>query len=246
MNSDLIFNQNRKVSSAFIDSAVKMGIAQSVLMVQDNLTELFGKLKCDGVTYREQFNVFWVFTKTRLHFIRRPKWTDEIIATTFPVNASGFKTNVNSSICDLDGNPLVTANMEACVLSLENHRPVRLNTLTYPQKDFPDPCFFEPFERFNVEYADEDFVYEQKIRSQNIDMSRHMNNNEYIKFALNIFDTDFLLSHEPKNLEVHYNGESKEGQILKIYSKRIDGAWYIKITESERNVFEMKIDFYEE
>lgn len=245
MNEDLVFQQDRKVSSAFIDSSVKMGIAQTVLMIQDNLTELFGKIKCDGVTYREQFNVFWVFTRTKVHFNKRPSWTDRINAKTYPVSNSGLRTNVNTVLSSADGDELVTANMEACVLDLENHRPVRLNTLTYPQSDFPEPCFVDPFEKFSVEYGDEDFVYEQKIRSQNIDMSKHMNNNEYIKFALNIFDTDFLLTHEPKNLEVHYNGESKENQVLKIFSKQIDGEWFIKITESNRNVFEMKIDFYE-
>ena len=76
MENELIFTQNRKVTSAFIDSTVKLGIAQAVLMVQDNLTECFSKLQCDGVVYREKFNVFWVFTKTKIHFERRPDWRE--------------------------------------------------------------------------------------------------------------------------------------------------------------------------
>ncbi len=246
MQDDLIFQQKRKVTSAFIDSSVKMGISQTVLLIQDNLTELFRKLKCDGITYRDRFNVFWVFTRTKVHFTRRPDWTDELYASTFPVNCGGLRTNVNSMLRDLDGNELISANMEACVLDLENHRPVRLGTLTYPQSGFPEPCFDLPFEKFSVEYGEDDFVYEQKIRSHNIDMSRHMNNNEYIKFALDVFDGDFLLTHEPRDLEVHYNGESVEGQVLKVYSKKLDGVWYIRIEESGRNVFEMGISFYEE
>ena len=245
MNENLVFRQNRKVSSAFIDSQVKMGISQTVLMIQDNLTELFGLMKCDGVTYREKFNVFWVFTKTKVEFMRRPKWTDEISVTTFPVSNTGLRTNVNTVIKDDSGNDMIYANMEACVLSLENHRPVRLGTLTYPDSDFPPPCFSKPFEKFPSDFSEDDFVYEQEIRSQNIDMSGHMNNNEYIKFALNVFDGDFLLTHEVKSLEVHYNGESKEKQSLKVWSKKIDGAFYVMISESGRNVFEMKIDFYE-
>ena len=35
-----------------------MGIAQTVLMIQDNLTECFNKLDCDGVIYRERYNAF--------------------------------------------------------------------------------------------------------------------------------------------------------------------------------------------
>ena len=74
MDNNLIFEAPREISSAFIDSSVRMGVAQSVLLVQDNLTECFAAMKCDGVFYREQFNVFWVFTKTKVHFERRPDW----------------------------------------------------------------------------------------------------------------------------------------------------------------------------
>lgn len=59
MNNSLIFESEREISSAFIDSSVRMGVAQSVLLVQDNLTESFNAMDCDGVIYREKFNAFW-------------------------------------------------------------------------------------------------------------------------------------------------------------------------------------------
>ena len=71
-----------------------------------------------------------------------------------------------------------------------------------------------------------------------------MNNLEYIKLGLNVFSDDFIESHEVQNLEVHYTGESKEGQTLRIYRKEENGAYIIKIKESDRFVFEMKINFY--
>ena len=47
MKNELIFEKERYVSSAFIDSALKLGIAQTALMIQDNLTECFNMLGCD-------------------------------------------------------------------------------------------------------------------------------------------------------------------------------------------------------
>ena len=76
-----------------------------------------------------------------------------------------------------------------------------------------------------------------------IDMSHHMNNIEYIKLALNIFSDDFLLKNEVDFLYVHYQGESKEGQVLRVYAKNIDGRFFIFIKEQERLVFEMTIAF---
>ena len=243
LSQELIFTQERNISSAFIDSSVKMGIAQSVLMVQDNLTECFAKLGCDGIVYREKYNAFWVFTKSKLSFKRRPDWREKIEASTFPIDNAGFKAHINTILRDKNGETLITANQEACVLDLEKHRPVKLTNLNYPKENFPTPVFEEPFEKFDSDFSEADFKYEQIIRAQHIDMSHHMNNIEYIKLALNVFTDDFLLAHEVKSLEVHYTGESKEGQTLRIFSKTEGSTTLVVIKESERSVFEMKIAF---
>lgn len=236
------FEKQREITSAFIDSQTKLGIAQSVLLIQDNLTEDFEMMECDGIRFLE-LNVFWVFTKSKIHFYRRPDWREIITAKTFPINNAGFRTNVNTIFTDKDGQPILVANQEACVLDKEKHRPVKLTTLPYPKEDFPEPVYTEPFEKFPVEAANYEEVYQYQIRSQNIDMSHHMNNNEYIKLALNVFTTEFLENNEIKDLEVHYTGESKEGQTLKILKAQVASATYIQITESDRVVFEMKISF---
>lgn len=237
-----VYTQNRTVSSAFIDSTVKLGIAQSALMIQDNLTECFEKLKCDGIVYRE-LGAFWVFTKTKIKFYKRPDWRTKIIASTFPLGNEGMRTQINSKITDSDGETLIVSNQEACVLNLETHRPMKINSLPFPKDNFPEPVYTEPFERFSV--AKEDFkeIYTQVIRAQHIDMSHHMNNIEYIKLGLNVFTDEFLENHEPDMLEVHYTGESKEGQELHVMMAEKDNGYYINIVESSRTVFEMKIVF---
>lgn len=241
--SELVFTKQRYVSSAFIDSSLKMGIAQSVLMIQDNVTECFYTLGCDGVLYREKFNAFWVFAKTRVKFIRRPSWRETITAQTFPIDNTGLKTHINTQILDAENRPLLLAKQQACVLDLERHRPVRLSSLPYPREHFPQPIFTDDFEKFDCDFSEADFVYEQIIRSQLIDMSHHMNNIEYIKLALNVFSDDFLRNKEVDLLEVHYLGESLEGQTLRIYQKEIANSFFICIKTQLSTVFEMKINF---
>ena len=242
---NLIYKKERVVSSAFIDSSVKLGIAQAVLLVQDNLTECFDMLGCDGVTYLD-LNVFWVFTKMRIRFIERPAWRETVRAESFPVCNAGFRTNVNTAVYRGD-KPVLLANQEACVLDKDKHRPVKLTGLPFPKDGFPPAVFEEPFERFAVPEESWTEVFTHVIRSQNIDMSGHMNNNEYIKTALDVFPNDFLLAHEPLELEVHFLGESREGQTLSVCRADLNGALgsYVKIAESGRPVFEMKIVFAE-
>lgn len=241
--SDMIFTGERVISSAFIDSSVRMGIAQSVLMVQDNLTECFGALGCDGVVYREKFNSFWVFTKTKIQFVRRPAWRETVLARTFPVDNAGFKTHINTVLSDAEGKTLLLANQEACVLDCVSHRPVKLSALPYPSDRFPEKVFSAPFEKFSFDFSEDDFRYEQLVRSQHIDMSHHLNNIEYIKLGLNVFGDEFLRAHDAVSLEVHYTGESCEGQMLRVYSKTCADTTDIAIKESGRTVFEMRIVF---
>lgn len=239
----LTFSRERNVSSAFIDSSTKLGIAQAVLMVQDNLTECFAALGCDGITWRERFGVFWVFTKTRIDFFRRPCWRDRIAVRTFPVANAGFRAEVNTVLSDLDGNVLAAANQEACVLDLEKRRPVKLAALPFPAGPFPARACESPFGKFPQDFSEDEFAFEQAVRSQHIDMSRHMNNIEYIRLALSVFSDDFLQTHEPKSLEVHYTGESREGQLLRVFSRTDGGTTFVGIREGGRQVFEMRAEF---
>ena len=84
-------------------------------------------------------------------------------------------------------------------------------------------------------------MYRQKVLPQHIDMSRHMNNIEYVKLALNVFSVEDLAVCTPSELEVHFLGESLEGQTLRIFRAEHNGATYMKILEGERAVFEMKM-----
>ena len=239
----LIYESNRKISSAFIDSTVKLGIAQAVLLLQDNLSECFNAMNCDGIIVREKFNAFWVFTKTKVHFFDRPDWREEVIVKTYPIDNAGMRSHVNSEICSKEGRQLIIANQEVCALNYETHRPMKIADLSFPKEGFPPAVFEEPFERFPSDFTEDELVYEQKILSCQIDLSHHLNNIEYIKLALSVFSDDFLQLHTMENLEVHYTGESKEGQILKIYRRDLNGRTYVHIKESGRNVFECCIEF---
>jgi acyl-ACP thioesterase len=242
--SNYIYENKKEVSSAFIDSSVRLGTAQTTVLVQDNVTECFGSFGCDGVTYKKKYNAFWVFSKAKFNFFSRPAWTDFVTVKTFPINNSGIRTNINTQIVDSAGKLVANVKQEACVLSFENHRPMKLESVEFPAEGFPEPVLDEPFERFPSDFTEDEFVYDQVIRYCHIDMSHHMNNIEYIKVALNVLSVKEIEEREPLDLEVHYMGESMEGQTLSVRHAKVDGASYMKIfNEDERAVFEMKLTF---
>ena len=126
--NSIIYSQKRKVSASFMDCTAKLGISHAAGMIQDNLTECFGAMGADNYRFNKEYNAFWVFTKTMVHFERRPDWEEIFLAETFPVNNAVFRTEVNSVFKDRNGKILLTANTECCCLDLTSHRPKKLQT----------------------------------------------------------------------------------------------------------------------
>lgn len=237
----LVFQKIRTITSAYMDVTGKMGIAQTALMVQDNFTENFGAIKQDNFFLKEK-GAYWVITKAKFKFMRRPYWREKVVTTSFPAGNSSIRTIENTAITTLDGEPVVLAIQEACCLSWENHRPVKLSTVDFPTEGFPEPLLNDAFDKYNVKPEEYEEVYQQKVLPQHIDMSHHMNNIEYIKLAMNVFTVEDWELCTPSEFEVHFLGESLEGQTLRIFRAEHNGATYMRIlNEDDRAVFEMKM-----
>ncbi|MBQ7568512.1 acyl-ACP thioesterase [bacterium] len=242
VKNELIYSRKRSVDFSALDSGARLGVAQAALMMQDTLTECFGQMKCDGFTYNK-LGYYWVLTKSKVEFFRLPRWGEVIETTSFPVHNSRTRAYFNTVFTDMQGHLLAHAFQEFCVLDLEKHRPVPLADVPYPNEGFPEKAVDLEYEKFGL--SDEDYteVYTQLVRSGHLDVSHHLNNIEYVRFALDVFSEEFLLAHEAEEIELHYIAESREGQTLSILRAEKDSAAYIRIKESERCVFEMKIRF---
>ena len=237
----LVFQKQRTITSAYIDVSGKMGIAQTVLMVQDNFTENFGAIKQDNFCVHEK-GAYWVIYKAKFKFFQRPFWRDKVVTTSFPADNAPIRTYENTAITTLEGEPIILAVQEACCLDLDRHRPVKLSAVDFPTEGAPEPFMDSKFTKFPVTPEEYEEVYRQKVLPQHIDMSHHMNNIEYVKLSLNVFSASDLELCIPSMLEVHFLGETREGQEVTIFRADKMGATYMKIEDDTgRQVFEMKI-----
>ncbi len=242
-SNPLAFVKRRTITSAYIDSTGRMGIAQTALMIQDNITGNFGEIDCDNFLINK-LGAYWVLTRSKFHFYKRPFWREKVHTVSFPASNALVRANENTAIVTPEGEFLITANQEACCLDLKTHRPVKLTTLPFPREGFPAPVFTDSFEKFTVDDSEYKEIFKEKVYSQNIDMSHHMNNIEYIKLALNVLSVAEIEEREPLDLEVHYMGESREGELLTVLHAREGSVSYMKILNgSGRAVFEMKLSF---
>ena len=145
----LVFQKQRTITSAYIDVSGKMGIAQTVLMVQDNFTENFGSIKMDNFCVNEKGG-YWAIYKAKFKFFKRPFWRDKVITTSFPADSAPIRTYENTAITTVEGEPIILAVQEACCLDMERHRPMKLEAVDFPMEGAPEHFLDNKFTKFPV------------------------------------------------------------------------------------------------
>ena len=97
--------------------------------------------------------------------------------------------------------------------------------------------------KLDGEFTENDLAYEQKIYSQDIDYSRHVNNAIYVRYIMNALPCDFFNKNKITDFEIHYINESKEGQILKIYKKEENKNISFLIKDYEKEIIRANLIF---
>lgn len=139
---------------------------------------------------------------------------------------------------------LFVTNQESCVLDLETRKIRKVNTVSYLEDmEIEQSLTQDGYLKLDVEFTEDDFAYEQKIYSQDIDYSRHVNNAIYVRYIMNALPCDFFNKNKITDFEIHYINESKEGQILKIYKKEENKNISFLIKDCEKEIIRANLIF---
>ena len=103
--------------------------------------------------------------------------------------------------------------------------------------------FKRDFSKLAEEFTENDFVYEQKIYSSDIDFSQHTNNVAYVKYIMNTFNCDFFNNNKITDIEIHYIKETREGHTLKVYKKEKNNSMEFLIKEEDKEVIRASLKY---
>ena len=224
------YTKNFKVWSSYCDSMNRL----SPFMMQTLFEELADanamQLGIDQPTLGERDNAFWVVRRIKFEFKSVVKDHDDVILKTWPSGPEILKCFRSYQILKTDMTPAVNSVAEWVILDKETRRLRKTDSVHYPDIQFlPEKACEPTFKRFKDDFTEDDFVYEKTIRACDIDISRHTNNTKYCMMVLDSFSVKELEAMTLKELEIHYEAESLEGDVLRIYRKKVDDAWHFAI-----------------
>jgi len=236
--------QKLKVLSSNTDNTATVGVVHALEFMQDNMSEYFKNIDCDGVTLLPKYNAFWVMLKSKVRFIEPVKWLDIIDLKTKITKLSSLRLNLHTQFYK-DEKLVIDGIQEMCLMDSETRRIRPIESIgSFPKNiEVIDDCEDVKFEKFTYEITEKDYVKNKKIYSVNVDYFGHTNNVEYARIALSALPLEFLKNIKITEFEIHYIKESKENMCLQIYKKIENDCVYICIKNADVLICECEMNY---
>ena len=160
-----------------------------------------------------------------------------ITGRSYTTKIKPIRVEMETLFTDENNEYLFGAKQEICPIDIDTRKIRKIDTIEYPKDMETMPAFdTEPYSRLKDDFTEDEFVYDYKIYSPDIDFSRHTNNASYVRFIANVPTCDFLDKNQITDFEIHYINESVEGQILRIYKKDRENEMEFLIKEGDREI----------
>ncbi len=222
----MILNKRQKVNSGIIGSDCNLSVIGSFQIIQDAITEMSGINNIDGVTIKQKYNAFWVFTKTRAKFFKKIAWNSEISITCYISNISAIRMYVDVEIRDENGELAIHSRTEMCVLDILEQKIKKVSAVGVNETMLASGTGEEiAFTKFNE--IDMPIIEKVQVKSTNIDFSHHTNNTEYIRLIMNTYSVAEMEAKQIKEMEILYVSQSFENDVLDIR----------KATQNDKDIF---------
>jgi len=229
-----IHEQKLKVLSSQTDMNIQMGLFQALAIAQDNMCEFFRDIGCDGMNMIPKCNCFFVMLKSKIHFDDFVNWLDKYSVRTDLVNKSKLRVDVETEFLDSDGNRFAVCTQELCAMDNTSRTLRSLDTTALPEDIELSKVQTLVFDKMTFDLADNEPDKIHVVDLMNIDLYKHTNNLEYIRFMLSMLDMDFAINNTITDFEVHYICESRYGDKLKLYKCVEPGRILFEIVRDEK------------
>lgn len=158
----------------------------------------------------------WVGSNYEVQIERLPKMNETIIITTWPAVEKKAGSIRDFEVFAEDGTKIIAASSQWVLINIERRRPVSL------RENLPDFTILNeralPTE-FNDKIDDLAQVDEEtkfRVRFDDIDINRHVNNAVYALWASEAVDPEFRLTHTPYRIEIQFKKEGLIGEKIMV------------------------------
>lgn len=204
-----------------------------------------------GFGYDEliETNTAWVLSRIHLRFKRYPQWRDKVNLKTWHKGMAKLFYLRDFILSDSKGERLAEATSSWLIIDLGTRRLVRNSDLaSSPEKCTKEDAIAEPAGKV-VQPVDiePELVRKHPVTWSEIDPNGHVNNVNYVVWAIDAVKAEDIKEHQMKELLINYDAEVMPGDVVKISRVRIENeegiTYYITGKVADKQNFAVKLVF---
>ena len=204
----------------------QMGIVAMMRCLQDSAAAHADALGF-GPDAMNRMNCYWVLSNLRIEISRPPGPGDRLTVTTWPSGYNRIIATREFVASDQDGDELFRAASEWMLLDKNSARPRNLNKLEPSLPPSERKALASPLSRLQPRHYDSqgDSIC---APGSSIDVNGHVNNTEYVRWAIDAIDRKFKPSGTIRCLGISYLAEVFAGEMLELFiSSGGDGRFHL-------------------
>lgn len=193
-----------------------------------------------GWDYMDCNGLFWILSKVKIVF-NKPisRDTQSFTLYTWPIASNRLYAERRFEAVDERGETLFGSSSLWMIVERDTRKIASREVVAkYYNFDFDtaECCCDNNFDRVRRDevYA---FNYERQIRRTDLDINKHVNNTNYINYALDVLGE----TESVKEVEIVYHKELKLGDVVKVYSKRDTNVVYVVGERDDQTCFTVKL-----
>lgn len=177
-------------------------------------------------------NLYWMISKMLVKINNMPKWSEDVILRTWIPTWNKLRTNLmlprNYKMLDKYGNTLLIATASWIMYDANTNRLRNLSDFDENLVYAEDEDVIETAPKIQKIESEENYQDYRCIMQSDIDMNHHVNNANYIKWALDTIPQACRNNFSKlKNVAVNYLSQAKLGELYGVISKKITENKYI-------------------
>ena len=209
-----IYSQDYVINYFDSDIFLKAKITSILKFFENNAVMQSESLNV-GLDYYREKGVIWVLHKWDVKINRMPDFKETVTVTTQPYSFNGFYAYRYYEIFNSSGDKIITAKTEWLFIDTSKRRPIKINEEMYNKYGLTGDEN-KPLQIRNInppQNVDEEKTF--TVRRSDIDTNRHVNNIQYVAWAMEAVPENIIENFELSDLIVVYKKETDIKSVVK-------------------------------
>ncbi len=160
----------------------------------------------------------WVGSNYVLEIDRLPKIHEDIRIDTWPSAKNKLSAYRDFEVFGEDGKSIIRASSQWLLINLEKRRPISVIDNMPPAATLDERAIATDFPKL-PETEKVDSQYKFRVRFDDIDLNKHINNAVYVLWATEAVEAEFRLAHNPAKIEVNFRKEGYMGEKIMVLTQ---------------------------